>query len=63
MAIELKPERKPFDVWFAKVNSAVEAETGGLSVNDLPDCCFRDWFDDGVKPEAAAKRALKNASE
>ena len=61
--METLPAAKPFDVWMRKVNSAVEAATGGLSVSDLPDCCFRDWFDDGVSPSAAAKRALKNANE
>jgi hypothetical protein len=34
-----------------------------VSVNDLPDCCFRDWFEDDVKPVQAARRAVRNAME
>ena len=34
----------------------------GVSSNDLPDCCYRDWYDDGVNPFHAAARAIKAAS-
>jgi hypothetical protein len=49
-----------FDMWFRAVDAIVLAKAG-VSVNDLPDCCFIDWFDDGMKPAAAAARALKSA--
>ena len=42
------------------VNAAIESKIG-LSSDDLPDCCYRDWFDDGMTPRAAANMAI-NAS-
>lgn len=47
-----------FEDWMAKVDKACEA-TAYLSTADLADCPYRDWYDDGVKPESAAKRAIK----
>lgn len=49
-----------FQVWMNDVDSRVK-QSAGLSVHDLPDCCFADWFESGVKPQAAAKRAIKAA--
>ena len=53
--------RKTFDQWMAAVNAALKSE--GLDVRDLPDCPYHDWYDDGVNPKAAARRAIKNARE
>jgi hypothetical protein len=30
----------------------------GLSVYDLPDRCYRDWYDERVSSETAARRAI-----
>ena len=49
-----------FDAWMSKVFAMIEA-TYGLSSDDLPDVCYSDWYEDGVKPATAAKRALRNA--
>jgi hypothetical protein len=49
-----------FEQWFAAVDQNVEAIIG-LSVNDLEDCCFMDWYEDGVKPASAARKALRNS--
>lgn len=49
-----------FKAWMAKVDAVVSARSG-LSADDLPDCCYRDWYDDGVKPAAAAARAIRMA--
>jgi hypothetical protein len=49
-----------FDSWFAKVDANVSA-TVGLSVSDLPDCPFRDWFEDGISPSEAAEMTLEEA--
>lgn len=49
---------------FAKWLRAVDTVCcliAGVSVHDLPDCLFRDWFEDGVKPSTAARRALRDA--
>jgi len=47
-----------FDVWMQDVSNCVK-EQSGLDIRDLPDCLYRDWFDDGTEPEEAASRALK----
>ena len=51
-----------FRLWMAKVDLLVAA-TCGLSTSDLPDCCYSDWFEDGMSPRAAAKKAIKLANE
>ena len=53
-------ESNGFAVWMQAVDSEVWATTG-VSVHDLPDCLYRDWYDDGTKPQTAAKRAIKQA--
>lgn len=49
-----------FKTWMTAVNSFVVG-AAGVEVEDLEDCAYRDWFDNGVKPKTAAKRALKAA--
>ncbi len=51
-----------FDAWMKKVDAEVSRKVG-LSVHDLPDCCFSDWHEDGVTPKSAASRAIKYAKE
>ena len=46
--------------WMDKVDGYIWAIVG-CSVYDLPDCSFRDWYDDGMAPNRAARYALKNA--
>ena len=48
-----------FDKWMKSVDRAVET-IAGLSVHDLADCCFRDWFEGGYTPGQAAREALAN---
>jgi hypothetical protein len=50
-----------FDAWMEAVDNAVQTSCGA-SVHDLPDCCYRDWFDDGLSPREAARLALENAA-
>ena len=54
-----------FAAWMAMADAACLAISGqysrGNSIHDLPDCPFRDWFDDGVSPKSAAHRAIRNA--
>lgn len=45
-----------------QVEFAVESLTG-MSVHDLPDVPFRDWYDDDVPPRTAARRAIRSANE
>lgn len=49
-----------FDSWMQIVDREVEAKIG-LSVHDLEDCPFRDWFDDGTSAESAAQMAINNS--
>jgi hypothetical protein len=53
-------QARTFDEWMAQVDSRVWG-TVGLSVHDLEDCSFRDWFDDGVSVATAAKRVLRQS--
>jgi hypothetical protein len=47
-----------FEAWLEQIDRILPCHH-----DDLPDVCYRDWYDDGVSPSQAAKRALKNASE
>jgi hypothetical protein len=51
-----------FEEWFYQVDVAVDNATG-CSVHDLPDMDYMSMFEDGVKPSAAAKRAIRNTNE
>lgn len=46
-----------FDVWMIKVDEWCH-RLSGVSVYDLPDCCFSDWHEDGYSPREAARMAL-----
>jgi hypothetical protein len=48
-----------FDRWMEAVDEAVQALCGA-SVHDLADCCFADWFADGLSPREAARLAIEN---
>jgi hypothetical protein len=48
-----------FESWMATVNGWVMAMVG-LSVYDMSDCCFRDWWEDGMSPKAAARRCVRH---
>lgn len=47
-----------FAAWMVKVNAALEKRCG-VSSDDLPDCCYRDWHEDGYSPSAAAREAIR----
>lgn len=46
-----------FDNWMMNVDDEVE-KVCGLSVHDLADQPFRDWFDSGMTAEEAARQTL-----
>lgn len=58
----LSNPRLSFESWMQEVDNAVSRRTG-MSVHDLPDVPFRDWYDDGTSPRSAAARAIRAASE
>lgn len=47
-----------FDDWMHRVD-AIVWRCVGMSVYDLPDCPFRDWYDDRLRPSRAASRAVE----
>lgn len=51
---------KTFESWMARVD-AVLAGRVGVSSADLPDCCYRDWYEDGWTVTQAAARAMRMA--
>ncbi|MES2367034.1 MAG: hypothetical protein V4563_14255 [Pseudomonadota bacterium] len=51
-----------FEAWMQQVNSYIDSLCG-MTTDDLPDVCYRDWFEDGLKPASAAKRAIRNAGD
>ena len=50
-----------FDAWMRKGDAVVSRQ--GLSVHDLPDVSYRDWFDDGMSPARAAAKAIRMAKD
>ena len=53
---------KTFSQWLVEVNAYCVAACG-LGIDDLPDCCYADWYELGITPKIAAKRAIKNSME
>ena len=53
---------KSYEQWMYEVNSACDLACG-LSVDDLPDYCFRDAYDSGKSPKSVAKSAIRSAKE
>ena len=49
-----------FEEWFRAVDAAVGRKCM-LSVEDLPDCCYDDWYESGMTPREAAREAICNA--
>mgnify|MGYP001558445423 FL=1 len=50
--------RRTFESWMAKVDQHV-SRRAGVSVHDLTDCYFADWYEDGLTPSRAASRAIR----
>ena len=48
--------KQTFEDWLKQVDANLPCHH-----DDLPDVCYRDWYDAGVSPKSAAKRAIKNA--
>jgi hypothetical protein len=53
-------QRLTFEEWKQQVNRWVW-QYAGLSLNDLPDCCYADWYDAGTATMLAARRAIREA--
>ena len=53
--------KQTLEQWLAKVNLAVE-HLSGMSMHDLADCPYMDWYKKGMTPETAARKAISNAN-
>lgn len=51
-----------FKAWMRAVDRAVQAKVG-LSLSDLSDQPYADWYADGVSPKQAAGRAIRYERE
>lgn len=49
-----------FEQWMKSVDAWCIAKCG-MSVHDLPDCCYADWHADGMTAKQAATKAIKAA--
>ena len=56
--IERDKRQRKFDGWMRNVNKAIESICG-LTADDLADCPFADWFEDGIEPNEAAQLVLE----
>ena len=51
-----------FKEWMGIVDRKIQGLTG-MSVDDLPDQCYRDWFDSGMTASEAAREIMENECE
>jgi hypothetical protein len=49
-----------FDTWMKLVDRKCQ-ERHGLSIYDLPDACFADFYEDGYTPAEAVREAIRAA--
>ena len=55
-------KNQTFAGWLEQVDRFVW-QAVGMSLSDLPDVPTRDWFEDGVAPKSAARRAIRSAMD
>ena len=53
-------QKLSFDDWKREADKVCQAKTG-MSLDDLPDVPFMDWYEEGVTPAGAAGRAIRSA--
>ena len=66
---DLKPKDHPSRSWWPRLTYEQWREKmiehvwdkAGCSIYDLPDCPYRDWYEDGVAPVVAGERAISQA--
>jgi hypothetical protein len=51
-----------FERWMHLVDVLISQRIG-LSAYDLPDCPYRDWYEQGKSVSGAANAAIRNANE
>ena len=51
-----------YHVWKKKVDAALIKKCG-MGIDEIPDWCYMDDFENNLSPVASASRALKNAEK
>ncbi len=60
---EMDPDDNPtFEQWISRVDRVLGCVLG-LSNRDLPDCPYRDWYEDRMRPVWAAHAVLRRAAD
>lgn len=54
--------KQTFEEWKKKANE-ICWNKHGCSLDDMADCCYYDWYEDGVSPRGAVSRAVKAQME
>ena len=50
-----------FEAGMTAVDTEIARRVMGFTSSDLPDCCYADWYEDGVSVKSAAVRAIRSA--
>ena len=48
-----------FEAWMRHVDAYIADNLGGLTSEDLPDCRYGEWHQNGVAATVAGKRAMR----
>ena len=52
-----------FEHWMKSVDKIISDKLMGMTSADLPDMCYRDYYDDGMSPRQVAAMAIRSAME
>ena len=55
-------DTRTFEQWMQAIDSLI-SRYFGLSIYDLPDCTFKDWYEDRLRPIHAANLALAQVND
>lgn len=53
-------DRPSFEEWMSRIDRML-IRYRGISLYDLEDCPYRDWYEERIRPIYAANKALKRA--
>lgn len=62
LATKQHPEDQGFDSWKERVDLEI-VRMSGVSLEDLPDVLYHDWYDEGYTPKEAAIEAIAYSQE
>jgi hypothetical protein len=58
----MEPRFTTFEDWISRVDRIL-SRLYGITSEDLPDQCYKDWYEDGATPAQAARRAKNSDDE